>query len=75
MAVRHGTCDKFFRCTCQEGFQGSDCSERTCPFGNAWSDMAYATDYAHASANAPTEGCATVPLEMYMYGWLCWLGV
>lgn len=52
----HGVCDQYFRCTCNSGFQGADCSERTCPFGNAWNDMAYATDLAHASAECSNRG-------------------
>ena len=52
----HGTCDKYYRCTCNSGYQGADCSERVCPFGNAWNDMAYATDLAHASAECSNRG-------------------
>lgn len=32
-----GVCDPAtFRCTCEEGFTGGDCSQRTCPTGLAW---------------------------------------
>jgi hypothetical protein len=32
----HGTCGEFDSCTCFTNFQGSDCSQRTCMFYNAW---------------------------------------
>lgn len=33
----HGTCDSSFgRCSCQDGYQGYDCSERTCASDYAW---------------------------------------
>ena len=28
---QHGTCGMYDMCTCYRGFQGADCSERTCP--------------------------------------------
>jgi hypothetical protein len=52
----NGVCDKFSRCTCASGFQGADCSEKRCPFSIAWSDMATATDVAHASAECSNRG-------------------
>jgi hypothetical protein len=33
-----GTCGPRDQCTCYKNFQGNDCSERTCPFGNAHVD-------------------------------------
>jgi hypothetical protein len=51
-----GTCDKYSRCTCNEGFQGADCSEYICPFGIAWSDQAVATDVAHRLAECSNRG-------------------
>lgn len=44
------------RCTCDEGYQGADCSERICPFGLAWADPATAIDTAHASAECSNRG-------------------
>lgn len=42
-----GTCDKFSRCNCFEGYEGGDCSLRSCPSGPAWGDKATALDKAH----------------------------
>jgi len=33
----HGTCGQYDKCSCWANWQGGDCSERTCAFGNAWS--------------------------------------
>jgi hypothetical protein len=44
------------RCHCFEGFTGGDCSERKCPIGNAWSDMATAIDDAHHLAECSNMG-------------------
>ncbi|CAM9265573.1 unnamed protein product, partial [Heterosigma akashiwo] len=50
-----GTCvDRV--CECYTGFQGADCSERTCPFGPAWADQATKTDTAHGSAECSNMG-------------------
>ena len=51
-----GTCDKYSRCTCNDGFQGTDCSEYICPFGSAWSDEAISTDVAHQLAECSNRG-------------------
>jgi hypothetical protein len=34
----HGECkgSPTYRCACSEGWKGSDCSDRTCPFGISW---------------------------------------
>lgn len=45
-----------YRCTCDAEYQGADCSERICPFGHAWSDVATATDVAHAEAECSNRG-------------------
>ena len=47
------------RCKCADGFQGADCSERTCPTGAAWSDQASTTDTAHALAECSNRGTCT----------------
>ncbi|DAZ96183.1 TPA: hypothetical protein N0F65_012373 [Lagenidium giganteum] len=54
----HGTCSgtPTFVCTCYTGFQGFDCSQRTCPMGIAWFDGASATDTAHAMATCSNRG-------------------
>lgn len=51
-----GTCDKYCQCSCYDGYTGGDCSLRTCPSGEAWSDIAYATDYAHAPVECSNRG-------------------
>jgi hypothetical protein len=35
----HGTCNAYDLCTCDAQYQGNDCSERTCAFGRAHSDI------------------------------------
>lgn len=44
------------RCICADGFMGADCSLRKCPYDNAWSDYAYATNKAHAPAECSNRG-------------------
>lgn len=47
----HGTCagSPTFRCTCQSGWTGADCSEMTCPLGRTWFARPTATDEAHVT--------------------------
>lgn len=52
----HGTCDIFGRCQCAVGFQGADCSERTCTLGLAWADQAAGIDQAHLPAECSNAG-------------------
>lgn len=32
----HGTCGTDDQCICHSNFEGGDCSQRVCPYGNAW---------------------------------------
>ena len=44
----NGFCDNStYVCQCSEGFEGPDCSARTCPSGKAWFDMPKGDGYAH----------------------------
>ncbi|KAH8055949.1 hypothetical protein JL722_7769 [Aureococcus anophagefferens] len=52
----HGDCDGFGRCVCYPGFAAGDCSERLCPVGAAWADVATADDTAHAEAECSNRG-------------------
>ena len=52
----HGECDKYSSCQCTKGFQGADCSEKICPFGNAWSDVPFESDKAHQLAECSNRG-------------------
>lgn len=54
----HGTCSgsPAYKCTCFEGYQGGDCSERTCPRSNAWFDYPTGPEKAHASAECSNKG-------------------
>ena len=48
----HGTCRgaPTYRCDCQQGWTGSDCSLRTCPYGRAWFGRPTSgNNYAHMS--------------------------
>ena len=51
-----GFCDKEGLCQCFDGYEGADCSKRSCPLGVAWSDLASATDVAHGLALCSNRG-------------------
>jgi len=54
-----GTCGEHDMCKCYPGYQGLDCSERTCLFGRAWGDLVsgegLAHDYAECSGNGECD--------------------
>ena len=52
----HGDCNTYGRCDCFPGFTAGDCSERTCPVGTAWADVATADDTAHGAAECSGRG-------------------
>ena len=57
----HGLCTPnvvygVFECSCANGYHGFDCSRRSCPLGNAWVDVATATDTAHALSECSNRG-------------------
>lgn len=44
----HGVCDtSSFRCYCSSGWEGGDCSEKTCPFGRSWFSYPETNNVAH----------------------------
>jgi hypothetical protein len=44
----HGVCDtSSFRCFCSSGWNGGDCSERSCPSGKSWFSYPSNDDVAH----------------------------
>lgn len=51
----HGNCVMRV-CHCWEGWQGADCSERTCPADLAWFDRAIETDVAHENVECSNMG-------------------
>lgn len=54
----HGRCSGHpqYVCTCEAGWIGGDCGERTCPAGKAWFDLASAADLAHSAAECSNRG-------------------
>jgi hypothetical protein len=61
----HGTCGTFDMCTCNRNWQAADCSERTCPFGNAHVDTPKG-DLDHS--NSITTGTVISSSTVYPYG-------
>lgn len=52
----HGRCNDNQQCECFNGYMGGDCSQRICPFGDAWADFASGTDLAHLPAECSNRG-------------------
>ena len=52
-----GECEMpFCTCKCANGFTLADCSGRTCPMHEAWTDKARAVDRAHEMAECSNMG-------------------
>lgn len=52
----HGLCDVYHTCHCADTWSGADCSLRTCPFGNAWSDtVASLVENGRSGGHFPAE--------------------
>jgi len=47
----HGVCptDGTFKCQCNTGYSGGDCSSRLCPMGKSWFDYPIANEVAHTT--------------------------
>lgn len=56
MCSGHGRCGEVSRCECFTSWDGSDCSQRKCPQGKAWSDVAIGNDVAHQPAKCSNRG-------------------
>lgn len=52
----HGVCNNVGVCECTSEFEGADCSERRCPVGLAFSDVASDVDTAHQNAVCSGRG-------------------
>eukprot|EP01035_Chromulina_nebulosa_P066057 gene66057-90390_t len=52
----NGRCDRWGQCTCFGGYEGNDCSKRSCPTGPQFSDIPYSTDEAHQYAECSGKG-------------------
>ena len=57
---RGGPGSPFANCKCDPGWGGDAfCTERTCPFGKAQSDMPTSVTEAHSRRNVPMPGFVT----------------
>jgi hypothetical protein len=52
----HGCCGKNDICGCYSNWEGADCSQRTCPYGHAWSDTSKSLDMGHNYAECSNRG-------------------
>lgn len=53
---QNGYCSKWNTCECFKGFEGNDCSRRSCPTGPALADVAIAKDTAHQNISCSGRG-------------------
>lgn len=53
---KKGRCVDVAKCECFENYMGGDCSQRKCPWGIAWADVAIGDDKAHQPAECSNRG-------------------
>lgn len=61
---RNGLCSETSVCECFTGFEGNDCSRRSCPTGNAMGVMPYDTDLGHQKAECSGRGSCNYELGL-----------
>ena len=59
----------FCRCSCFDGYGGPDCSQRECPKGRAWADIAVDVDVAHQPAECSNAGICDTMTGLCMCDW------
>lgn len=64
----HGECTAYDMCICNRNWQGSDCSERICPFGLAIISTPLGDLDSSNSYGTPDEGVSIVNSAQYAYG-------
>ena len=53
---KRGICNTWSECQCFPGYEGTDCSSRTCPLGPRIADIPYNYDQAHQMAACSGRG-------------------
>jgi hypothetical protein len=53
---QHGLCNEYSRCDCFTGYEGPDCSKRSCPTGRMYADIASSEDNAHSYGECSGRG-------------------
>ncbi len=53
---QHGLCSIYSRCDCFNGYEGIDCSRRSCPKGKAYTDISTDIDEGHKEIECSGKG-------------------
>jgi hypothetical protein len=53
---QHGLCNEYSRCDCFTGYEGDDCSKRSCPTGRLSADIASSAETAHEFGECSGRG-------------------